>query len=105
MKFRVTAVLLMTLGATTAHAQATPPDSPRTAPLLPAPATPMEAKEFGTPPMTDSFEDLDRDKDGVVTQNEALRSQEVAKAFERLDQNGDGRLDLAEFAQLHNPLP
>ena len=105
MKFRFTALLLMTLGAATAHAQATPPATPDAAPLLPAPAAPMEAKEFDTPPMTQSFEELDRDNDGAVTQNEALRSQEVAMAFGRLDESRDGRLDLAEFAQLRNPLP
>lgn len=105
MKFRLTALLLMSLAAATAHAQATPPDPPEVAPLLPAPAAPMATEEFKTPPMTQSFEELDRDKDGALTQNEALRSQEVAMAFERLDDSGDGRLDLAEFAQLRNPLP
>ena len=39
-----------------------------------------------------------------MTQLEAQRSQQVATSFQRLDESRDGRLDLAEYAQLRTPL-
>lgn len=104
MKFHL-AMFVVALAAASgaANAQATPPDEPRTPALLPAPAPPMSAKEFSTPPLSDSFSDLDRDKDGAVTRSEADRNAQVATDFQRLDESRDGRLDLAEYAQLRLP--
>jgi hypothetical protein len=99
----VLATFLLATAVGPAYAQATPPDAPSTAPLLSAPAAPMSAKEFAAPPMSDSFAELDRDKDGAVTRSEAERNVQVAMAFKRLDESRDGRLDLAEYAQLRAP--
>ncbi len=43
--------------------------------------------------------DLDADKDGVISAEEAQAKPELAKDFQALDKNQDGRLDAAEFAQ------
>jgi hypothetical protein len=103
-KFRgVMAALSLVAACGVAHAQATPPEAPSTAPL-PAPAPPMSGTEFSEPPISDSFAELDRDKDGAVTPSEAERNVQVAMLFQRLDESRDGRLDLAEYAQLRSPL-
>jgi hypothetical protein len=102
---RALAALILGVAFTAAHAQATPPDELQTPSLMPPPAPPMSSTEFSTPPLSDSFAALDRDKDGAVTQSEASRNQQVAMSFRRLDESRDGRLDLAEFAQLRTPLP
>ena len=104
-RFRgVMAAMALTVACGAVHAQATPPDEPSTAPLLPAPAPPMTGTEFSEPPISDSFSELDRDKDGAVTPSEAERNVQVAMLFQRLDESRDGRLDLAEYAQLRSPL-
>ncbi len=43
--------------------------------------------------------DLDADKDGVISAEEAQAKPELAKDFQALDKNQDGRLDAAEFAR------
>lgn len=90
--------LAMTLAA---HAQAVPPESTAQE-LVPTPA-PSITSDPAPPTMSESFSLLDRDKDGAVTMSEAERSEAVTLAFQRLDQSRDGRLDLAEFAQLRAP--
>jgi len=110
LQFRQTAgaIAVLLLAATsfpTVHAQATPPDDLQTPPLLPSPAPPMGGPDVATAPLSDSFDQLDRDRDGAVTPNEAQRNQQVAMSFQRLDESRDGRLDLAEYAQLRTPLP
>ena len=104
MKRHLALLALIAAVSGASHAQATPPDDLQTPALLPAPAPPMSAKEFSAPPMSDGFAELDRDKDGAVTHTEAERNRQVAMSFERLDQSRDGRLDLAEYAQLRSPL-
>ena len=42
----------------------------------------------------------DQDRDGRVTQQEATVDRALSRNFERYDQNDDGELDRAEFAQL-----
>lgn len=98
------AVLMLVTGIGAAQAQSTPPDDLQSPSLLPPPAAPMSSAEFSTPPLSDSFNALDRDKDGVVTKLEAQRSHQVSTSFQRLDESRDGRLDLAEYAQLRTPL-
>lgn len=98
------AALLLSASLGGVHAQSTPSDEVmQTPPLLPEPAPPMSSTEFATPPMSDGFAALDRDKDGAVTRNEADRNEQVAMLFKRLDESRDGSLDLAEYAQLRNP--
>jgi len=82
------------------NAQAVPPESSAEQ-MLPAPSASTAAS--GAAPMatmSESFSDLDRDKNGALTPNEADRNESVASAFRRLDESRDGTLDLAEFAQL-----
>ncbi len=81
--------------------QAVPPES--NASQLISGATPTVTSESAPMPMSDRFSNLDRDKDGALSESEAERDDTVASAFGRLDQSHDGRLDLAEFAQLRSP--
>lgn len=92
------------LGAAgSSFAQAVPPES-KAAQLLPQ-AAPTVTSEANDTPMSDRFSNLDRDKDGSLTEREAERDDRVASAFGRLDQSHDGTLDLAEFAQLRSAQP
>lgn len=49
--------------------------------------------------MSESFDKLDRNKDGSITKREASGDPAVASAFATLDASKDGKLDLGEFAQ------
>ncbi len=52
--------------------------------------------------------DLDADKDGVISAEEAQANPELAKSFESVDENKDGKIDAAEFAQfeaIQSPAP
>jgi hypothetical protein len=53
-----------------------------------------------------SFEDLDTNHDGQISQDEAKKAPEIAKKFVQADTNHDGKLDAAEFAALEAmPVP
>lgn len=45
-----------------------------------------------------SFQDLDSNRDGQITLDEAKKSPEVKAKFTAADINKDGKLDAAEFA-------
>ncbi len=47
-----------------------------------------------------SFQDLDANRDGVISPDEAKKAPEIAKKFSQADTNRDGKLDAAEFAAL-----
>ena len=47
-----------------------------------------------------SFQDLDSNRDGQITLDEAKKSPEVKARFTQADANQDGKLDAAEFAAL-----
>lgn len=47
-----------------------------------------------------SFQDLDTNRDGQITLDEAKKSPEVKAKFTQADANKDGKLDAAEFAAL-----
>lgn len=47
-----------------------------------------------------SFQDLDTNRDGQITPDEAKRAPEVKASFTQADANKDGKLDAAEFAAL-----
>lgn len=107
MRMKVSSIASAILGATLlfgsagfANAQAVPPES-SAQDMLPPPETSTAASGAAPlPTMSESFSDLDRDKDGALTPSEADRNEIVAMAFKRLDESHDGTLDLAEFAQL-----
>jgi hypothetical protein len=44
------------------------------------------------------FKDLDRDKDGQVSKEEAKRSADVEKRFDTLDANHDGKVSMSEWS-------
>ncbi len=47
-----------------------------------------------------SFQSLDKNHDGQISRDEAKKSSEVRKNFDRADVNKDGKLDAAEFSAL-----
>jgi len=47
-----------------------------------------------------AFSKLDVDRDGFITETEALAHAELPDAFAEGDENNDGRLDMDEFAKL-----
>ncbi len=47
-----------------------------------------------------SFKDLDTNRDGQITLDEAKKAPEVKNGFTKADANQDGTLDAAEFAAL-----
>lgn len=49
-----------------------------------------------------SFEQLDKDRDGRISQDEARASAEVAARFASADKNGDSHLSRAEFQAQFN---
>ena len=53
-----------------------------------------------------SFQDLDANRDGQISLEEAKKAPEVSKKFVQADTNQDGKLDAAEFAALETmPVP
>ena len=48
----------------------------------------------------EAFSKLDADGDGFITDREALVHSELPDVFEEADENGDGKLDMEEFAKL-----
>ncbi len=52
-----------------------------------------------------SFQDLDSNRDGQITLDEAKKSPEVKAKFTQADANKDGKLDAAEFAALETAQP
>ena len=60
-----------------------------------------QAQTSAPPPaQADSFPVLDVNSDGFIDKQEAAASATVAKAFESVDANKDGRLSMAEFAKI-----
>jgi len=53
-----------------------------------------------------SFQDLDTNRDGQISLEEAKKAPEISKKFVQADTNQDGKLDAAEFAALETmPAP
>lgn len=51
---------------------------------------------------------LDTNQDGVISAEEAQANPDLAKSFESIDENKDGKIDAAEFAQfeaIQTPAP
>ncbi|CAI08988.1 hypothetical protein ebA5049 [Aromatoleum aromaticum EbN1] len=71
-----------------------------TTPATPAtPASPGERMGSGTAKDADAtmFMELDRDKDGQVTKDEAKRSADLQARFDQLDTDRDGKLSMNEW--------
>jgi Ca2+-binding EF-hand superfamily protein len=57
---------------------------------------------------TPDFNQLDSDKDGVISRNEATQSESLVEKWNDVDTNEDGQLNQAEFSafeakEMHNP--
>lgn len=57
---------------------------------------------------TPGFSQLDADKDGVISRNEAAHSESLVEKWNDVDTNEDGQLNQAEFSafeaeDMHNP--
>lgn len=67
----------------------------------------VEATSSGTDKSTSAsaeFGKLDKDGDGVLSRSEGKRNKDVAKSWNQLDVNKDGKLDAMEFSQFElNP--
>lgn len=48
----------------------------------------------------EAFLKLDANGDGFITDREALVHSQLPDVFEEADENGDGKLDMEEFAKL-----
>jgi Ca2+-binding EF-hand superfamily protein len=64
----------------------------------------MSAEMFGEGERSrekrDIFRSLDMDGNAVVSRTEAKWRPPLARNFERIDRNGDGHLDMGEFAEI-----
>lgn len=87
MKRRLSLSALLLLGALPLGALAAQTDR-----YAQAPAASPPAKEAA--PL---FEQLDANRDGFVTMEEAKRSADVTARFKALDANGDGKISADEF--------
>jgi len=52
-----------------------------------------------------SFQDLDSNREGQITLDEAKKSPDLKAKFTQADANKDGKLDAAEFAALETAQP
>lgn len=50
------------------------------------------------PTLSERFNELDRNRDGFISADEAALDERLSAAFAELDQSQDRRLDLAEFS-------
>lgn len=49
-----------------------------------------------------NFTALDADKDGFISKEEAQKEVNLDAVFDHADANGDGKLDLQEYAAVHS---
>ncbi|HHJ40256.1 MAG: hypothetical protein AXA67_06855 [Methylothermaceae bacteria B42] len=67
-----------------------------------------DAQKVAESAKSTGLSDLDADKDGVISAEEAQANPDLAKSFESVDENKDGKIDAAEFAQfeaIQSPAP
>ena len=86
-------------GPLLAQTPAPPPASAASLPVVPvAPATqPLPANRWNTEQIRQAFEFADADADGQLSRQEAQRLAIVPRSFEDMDQNKDGVISRAEF--------
>lgn len=83
--------LVFALGACFAIAEQSPPNSPKDAASTPRISEPTALDVRAT------LEQLDRDRDGIISRQEAACMAPLQDAFPRLDSNHDGVLDELEL--------
>ncbi|MDH5483770.1 MAG: EF-hand domain-containing protein [Gammaproteobacteria bacterium] len=44
-----------------------------------------------------TFEEMDRDSNGYISSHEARANKDIARNFKQIDNNGDAKINLAEF--------
>jgi hypothetical protein len=67
------------------------------------PNAPGAPKQFGSGSPSSGSMQLDRDKDGYVSREEAKTSSEVSRRFKELDKDGDGKLSPQELGGSSSP--
>ena len=83
--------LVFALGACLAIAEQSPPNSPKDVASTPRISEPTALDVRAT------LEQLDRDRDGMISRQEVARMAPLLDAFPRLDSNHDGVLDEPEL--------
>lgn len=90
----IAASILSFQGAAVAQESATPTESE---PRQGIPATPHQ-KQTTKEIKSDLFSQLDRNRDGAVSRQEAEAKSALTQKWSTYDKNGDGRLDSQEFS-------
>ena len=72
--------------------------------ILPGPTLAQGSGEPGGDPVRHEFNQLDRNRDGVISRVEALANQDVLKRFNGFDADRDSRLSETEFAALREDI-
>ena len=69
---------------------------------MPSATTPAELGKPEVPPL---FKELDKNRDGQVTRDEAKRSAEILSTFDTLDTDHNGKVSLLEWnaAEMQKP--
>ncbi|HJV28605.1 MAG TPA: EF-hand domain-containing protein [Aromatoleum sp.] len=108
MKTALSIVALVLAGALPLGASAA--DATKSAPAMgtgsttPSPTTPAELGKPEVPPM---FKELDTNRDGQISRDEAKRSAEILSTFDSLDTDHNGKVSLLEWnaAEMQKPRP
>lgn len=96
MKSTISLVALVLAGALPIGAMAAdPPKSPAATDPAPMPAQP--APDVGKTEVPPMFKELDQNKDGQVSKDEAKRSAEVQTLFDSMDSDRNGKISLVEW--------
>ncbi|NMG74678.1 hypothetical protein [Aromatoleum diolicum] len=97
MKSTISLVALILAGALPMTSTAAEPAKSPPATLE---ASPVDAGRTEVPPM---FKELDQDKDGQVSKDEAKRSAEILARFDTLDSDRNGKVSIVEWAAVERP--
>lgn len=100
----LTAVLLVPL-ASQAQTNPPPPVQPPPTPTTPPPSLPMATPGVKPQRMAaDKFANIDTNKDGAITRDEAAAAPKLSAEFDQVDADHDGRITPAElkaYAKTH----
>lgn len=97
-------LLTATLATGSAFAQATPDAPPPPPPGADAPPPPHHPHHPGMHHPGDHLAKLDKDGDGAISREEAASSKYLAKRFDEIDTNKDGKIDRNEMKAHHEAM-
>lgn len=78
------------------------PMGPSTAPDAGMPSTGTTGASTPSAASDAQFAKMDKDHDGAISKKEGGKNKDMAKKWDTLDMNRDGKLDQAEFAQFES---